>query len=80
MMVKWANDGLLQANASKMLVNDGEMHFTKNAFPWSKPSFAKFTWTGLKDALKVFFDELNKGNFFSFTSKEQFLLLPLQYL
>jgi len=25
MMVKWANDGLPQANASKMLVNDGEM-------------------------------------------------------
>ena len=25
MMVKCANDGLLQANASEMLVNDGEM-------------------------------------------------------
>ena len=25
MMVKWANDGLLQANATKILVNDGEM-------------------------------------------------------
>ena len=25
MMVKWANDGLLQANAGKMLVNDSEM-------------------------------------------------------
>ena len=25
MMVKWAYDGLLQANASRMLVNDGEM-------------------------------------------------------
>ena len=25
MMVKWANDGLFQAIASKMLVNDGEM-------------------------------------------------------
>ena len=25
MMVKWANDGLLQANASKILVNDDEM-------------------------------------------------------
>ena len=24
-MVKWANDGLLQANYGKMLVNDGEM-------------------------------------------------------
>ena len=25
MMVKWANDGLLKANATKMLVNDVEM-------------------------------------------------------
>ena len=25
MMVKWVNDGLLQANNCKMLVNDGEM-------------------------------------------------------
>ena len=25
MMVKWANDGILQANDSKMLINDGEM-------------------------------------------------------
>ena len=25
MMVKWVNDGLLQANDGKMLVNDGEM-------------------------------------------------------
>ena len=25
MMVKWAYDGLLQANASKMFVNDGEI-------------------------------------------------------
>ena len=25
MMVKWANDGSLQANDGKMLVNDGEM-------------------------------------------------------
>ena len=25
MMVKWAYDGLLQANASKMLDNDGQM-------------------------------------------------------
>ena len=25
MMVKWANDGLLQVNDGKMLVNDGEM-------------------------------------------------------
>ena len=24
-MVKWVNDGLLQANDGKMLVNDGEM-------------------------------------------------------
>ena len=27
MMVKWANDGLLQANASKMHNADGEMVF-----------------------------------------------------
>ena len=25
MMVRWANDGVLQANATKMLVNDGQM-------------------------------------------------------
>ena len=25
MMVRWANDGLLQTNATKMLVNNGEM-------------------------------------------------------
>ena len=25
MMVKWVNDGLLQADDSKMLVNDGEI-------------------------------------------------------
>ena len=25
MMVKWGNDGLLQANDGEMLVNDGEM-------------------------------------------------------
>ena len=25
MMVKWANDGFLQANDGKMLVNDGKM-------------------------------------------------------
>ena len=25
MMVRWGNDGVLQANATKMIVNDGEM-------------------------------------------------------
>ena len=32
-MVKWANEGLLQANASKMQVNDGEMSALKSILP-----------------------------------------------
>ena len=54
MMVKWANDGILQVNDGEMLVNDGERsvwsytHFTiiKSISPsltWSIPSFAHFT-------------------------------------
>ena len=40
MMIKWANDGSLQAYASKMLVNDGEMLFNDGVMRvWSYTHF-----------------------------------------
>ena len=39
MMVKCANDGLLQANDGKMLVNDGEMLVNDGEMIWSYNHF-----------------------------------------